>query len=117
DFLAVRVRIQGDMKRILPRMHAKTGAGPRRRRPTSGFVVAGPGTLPGAELAHVAGGDEHHRGGTGVGRLVKIVVRSFAVMNGGGLDRARIPRPPDQEVLRGPADLMAGVQIVILEVH
>ncbi len=49
--------------------------------------------------------------------MMEVVVRPFAVMDGGGLDRAGIPRPADQEVLRRPADLMTGVQVVILEVH
>ena len=100
------VRIQVDVEGILPRMHGETGARPGRGRKGSGLVVPGPGMLPGTKLPHVAGCDEHHRGGAGVGSLVEIVVHPFTVMNGGGLDRAGIPRPPNQQILRRPADLI-----------
>ena len=98
-------------------MHGQSRAGPGCGRPYAGFVVAGPGMLPGAELAHVAGDDEHHRRPARVNRLMEIVVGSFAVMNGGGLDRAGIPRPADQEIFRRAANLMTGVQVVVLEMH
>src|SRR5262245_65173304 len=114
DFFPMRVRIEGDVEGILPRMDPKTAAGPRRGCKASGLVVASPGTLPGAELAHIAGGDEHHRGPTGVGSLLKIVVHPFAVMNCGGLDRPGISRPADQKILRRPADLMDRVKVVVL---
>ncbi len=117
DFLAVRVRIQRDVERILSGMHGQTRAGPGGRIPDAGFVVPGPGMLAGAELPDVAADDEHHRGAAGVNGLMEVVTGAFAVVNRGGLDRARIPRPPDQEVLRRAADLMDGVQVVVLEVH
>ena len=63
--------------------------------------------LPGAELAHVARDDQHHRGPAGIDGLMEIVARSFAVMNGGRLDGAGIPRPPDHQILGRAANLMA----------
>src|SRR5262245_46947970 len=79
DFFTMGIRIEVDIEGILPRMYREPRPGPGRGRKRSGLVVAGPGTLPGTELADVPGGDEHHRGGAGVGSLVKIVVHSFAV--------------------------------------
>ncbi|MCG3768740.1 MAG: hypothetical protein JW394_0859 [Nitrospira sp.] len=87
DFLTVRVRIQRDIEWILTRVHGNTRTGPGRCRPGTRLVVPGPGMLPGAELPDVAGDDEHHRGAAGVDGLMEIVVRPFAVMDGGRLDR------------------------------
>ena len=84
----MRVRIQRDVERILPRVHRQPRPGPGRGRPGARFVVAGPGMLPGAELAHVARDDEHHRGAAGVNGLMEIVTGPFTVMDRGGLDRA-----------------------------
>ena len=53
----------------------------------------------------------------GVMVMMEIVADAFAVVNRGGLDRAGIPRPADQQVFRRPADLMHGIQVVILEMH
>src|SRR4029077_14140524 len=92
DLLAVRVRIERDIEGILARMHREPRPGPGRRRPCSRFIVTGPGMLPRAELAHVPRDDEHDRRPARIHSLMDIVTGSFAVMNGGGLDRAGIPR-------------------------
>src|SRR5207302_10043721 len=81
DFLTVRVRIQGDVERILPRMDRESCPGPGCGRPCSGLVVPGPGMLPGAELPDVAGDDEHHRSAAGVDGLLEVMVHPFAVMD------------------------------------
>ena len=117
DFLAVRGGVRRDVERIFAGVHRQARARPGGRGPGAGLVVAGPGMLPGAELPDVAGDDEHHRGPAGVHGLMEVVTGAFAVMDRGGLDRARIARPADQQVLRRAADLMHGVQVVVLEMH
>src|SRR2546422_8086449 len=73
DLLAVRVRIQCLGERILRAPGPDAGPGPRCPLRDPRLVVAGPGVLPGPELAHVAGDDQDHRRAAAVRRAVEPV--------------------------------------------
>lgn len=64
-----------------------------------------------SELSDVAGDGHNERNRPTHFRHVEIVADAFAVMHRGRLDRARITRPTDDEVLRRTSDLVRGVQI------
>ena len=116
DFFPVSIRIQRDIERIFAGMDRQTGSRPWSGRPASSFIVTGPGMLPGAELSYVARDDEHHGCCTAVGRHMEVVRDTFAVVNRGRLDCARVACPADDQVLWRAADLVRGIQVIVLEV-
>ena len=60
---------------------------------------------------------DHQRGGSSHFRHMEIVADAFAVVHRRGLDRARIPAVPHDQVFRRAGDLRHGVEIVVLQVH
>src|SRR5713101_8629274 len=91
DLLAVRVRIKSLGKRILRAPGPDASPGPRRPLRDPGLVVAGPGVLPGPELAHITGYDQDHRRAAPIRRAVEPMGHGLTVMNRGGLDVRAVP--------------------------
>ena len=117
DLFAVGIRIQGQVERILTGMHREARAGPGHRVPDAGLVVAGPGVAARPEFPDVTGDGHNERRRPTHFRHVEIVTDAFAVMHRSRLDRARIARPADDQVLWRPGDLVRGIQVIVLEVH
>src|SRR2546428_13836728 len=102
------------MDRILTAIGPNAGPGPRRPLRDARLVVAGPGHLARAELAHVAGDDTDHRRAAGIGRHVEPVVRPFAVVDLHRLDGPAVARIPPAQGLRRGRDLTRSVQGAVL---
>ncbi len=117
DLLAVHVILEVQIPRILPQIDARPGAGPGGCLPNTDLVVAGPGMAAGAEFSDVARQHHDQRRRPSHRCHMEVVANPFAVVDGSGLHRPAIPRPTDDEILRGPVDLVHCIQVVVLEMN